>query len=182
MTMKEESPRTHEQRKAVAGDGWENRSEERFVDKSSWLKGPWLDEPDRIEWRHAGFPCLIARGPIGPLCGYVGLPPGHPMHGKGYDDVHRSDGQQLEHGHGGLTYAAECQPPPGKICHVPREGEPEDVWWVGFDCAHFGDYTDMRGMFGGISDGDDNSGRGAYRDLDYVRRDVEGLAAELVVP
>lgn len=38
--------------------------------------------------------------------------------------------------HGGLTYAAGCS---GHICHVPAEGEPDNVWWFGFDCAHSGD-------------------------------------------
>jgi hypothetical protein len=27
------------------------------------------------------------------------------------------------------------------ICHVPDEGEPDDLWWFGFDCAHAGDFT-----------------------------------------
>ncbi len=49
------------------------------VDKSEWGPGPWQDEPDKAQWLDAGsrLPCLIVRGPVGALCGYVGLPPGH---------------------------------------------------------------------------------------------------------
>lgn len=31
------------------------------IDKSGWGPGPWQDEPDRKEWTHAGFDCLIVR-------------------------------------------------------------------------------------------------------------------------
>jgi len=26
------------------------------------------------------------------------------------------------------------------ICHLAAPGEPEPVWWLGFDCAHSGDF------------------------------------------
>ena len=100
-------------------------------EKSTWGAGPWLTEPDRLEWRHAGLPCLANRNHHGVWCGYVAVPPGHPLHGKGYDDV------DVEV-HGGLTYADRCSE---HICHVPQPGEPDDVWWFGFDCAHAGDFT-----------------------------------------
>lgn len=32
--------------------------------------------------------------------------------------------------HGGLTYSDRCH---DDICHVPAPGEPDDVWWFGFD-------------------------------------------------
>jgi hypothetical protein len=160
---------------------------EHYVDKSDWRPGPWIDEPDRVGWRAHGMPCLIVRGPLGALCGYVGLPPSHPMHGRGYDDVRRADGEWPEV-HGGLTYSERCQEPPGKICHVPAAGEADDVHWLGFDCAHAGDYTDMKHAEGsdfarymaaaGValrSPGDLDQ----YRDLDYVRREVESLAAQM---
>lgn len=102
------------------------------IDKSAWGDGPWQHEPDRVEWDHAGLPCLALRGQrSGNWCGYAAVPPGHPLHGKHFDatdvDVH-----------GGLTYANRCA---GHICHVPKPGEPDDVWWFGFDCAHCGDFT-----------------------------------------
>lgn len=96
------------------------------VNRRQWPEGPWHHEPDRIEWRSHGLPCLIARGPLGNLCGYVAVPPRHRAHGRHYDDV-------LVETHGGLTYAARCY---GHICHRPRKGESRHVWWLGFDCAH----------------------------------------------
>lgn len=38
--------------------------------------------------------------------------------------------------HGGLSYGKACQ---GDICHVPKPGEPDGVFWLGFDCGHYND-------------------------------------------
>jgi len=115
----------------------------RWGDKSAWGAGPWVGEPDRVEWRIGGalhgLVCLAARGPSGSWCGYVGVPPGHPAHGKGYDAVHEL--RELDV-HGGLTFAAPCDVGEhAVICHVPEPGEPDAVWWLGFDCAHAWDYS-----------------------------------------
>lgn len=61
--------------------------EETLMDKSAWGPGPWQDEPDKRQWADeaTGLPCLIVRGPIGALCGYVGVPPDHPAYGLSYD-------------------------------------------------------------------------------------------------
>src|SRR5262245_4121089 len=85
-----------------------------------------------IGWRDekTGLPCLMKRNHHGAWCGYVAVPPGHRWHGKDYDEV------PVEV-HGGLTYSDRCVGEPGEeICHVPLSGEPEDVFWFGFDCAH----------------------------------------------
>lgn len=130
-------------------------------DKSVWPPGPWHEEPDRLEWRSEGLPCLIVRNRLGALCGYVGVSEGHPWHGKSADEIEAS-------AHGGLTYAAACE---GHICHVPLPGEPDSVWWVGFDCLHGGD--EAPGMLGrGLGFG------GTYRSVFYVRGEVEALAKQ----
>ncbi len=59
--------------------------------------------------------------------GYVGVPQGHPWFGKDYDSITCEV-------HGGLTYAAN---------HAPTN-QPDGLWWVGFDTAHFGDTTANR--------------------------------------
>lgn len=138
-------------------------------DRTGWPSGEWDSEPDRLEFEHAGLNCVIHRGGSGALCGYVGIPKSHPMHGKDYDAVH-SEMPDLEV-HGGLTYANECQ---GAVCHVPKEVEDESLWWLGFDCAHSGDVCPAHLRFHGrMSDYE------RYKNVDYVRKETECLAEQL---
>lgn len=131
----------------------------RKVDRSSWPPGPWDGEPlDRLEFEHAGFPCLLNRGPQGAWCGYVAVPPGHPAAVTDYDS-------DIEvHVHGGLTYGGG---PPGS-------GDPpvgKEPLWLGFDCNHSGDVaprnirTDFRNEM--------------YRTMEYAKRETESLAEQL---
>lgn len=135
--------------------------------------GPWRDEPDRDEWRDpaTGLPCLIVRGPVfGQWCGYVAVPPGHPLHGTDKDDM--PDEVQCV-AHEGVTYASACQEGAEGtgICHVPQPGEPPDVWWIGFDCMHFGDLVPgMLASIGYSFPGD------VYRDVNYVKTVCTSLA------
>ena len=154
--------------------------EYRTMDKAAWQRGPWDDEPDKIQWQDEAteMPCLINRNRMGALCGYVGVPVGHPWHGQGYDDCRLPDDGWPDV-HGGLTYSAGCDhsdDPSAGICHVPGEGEPDNVWWLGFDCAHAWDKSDMgypQSML-------DTFGVSVlpYRDIAYVRREVARLAAQ----
>lgn len=137
------------------------------VDRSKWPRGPWDDEPDRWEERHLGFPVLAVRNDLGAWCGYVGVPPGHPWHGRHYEYVDVAI-------HGGLTYSDRCQRL-GPICHVPRAGEPADVWWLGFDCLHVGDnrpgdYVDPIAQYR-VKDG-------TYRRLEYAQQQARRLAEQ----
>lgn len=127
--------------------------------------GPWMDEPDRIEWESGDFPCLMVRNVFsGFWCGYVAMPPGHPWHGQGDDALSR-----VADVHGGVTYAASCG---GTICHVPKPGKPDDVWWVGFDCGHSGDASPCTAKLWGMREWE------TYRDAAYVRTEVERLAEQ----
>lgn len=90
------------------------------------------------EFDYKGFNCFIKKismnqltrlfvglgdfggNPNGWLCGYVALPKGHPLHGKGYDEI---DDKINDVAHFGLTYSE-------------LEG---DDWVIGFDCNHAGD-------------------------------------------
>jgi hypothetical protein len=136
------------------------------IDKSAWPDGPWKTEPDRKEWEHTGFNCLVVRAAShGALCGYVGVPPGHPWYGHGYDDISAEC-------HGGLTYAQSCQ---GKVCHVAKPGESDDLWWLGFDHAHAWDLCPALGQTMRIF----GEGSGSvYRDMEYVVKGVEALAEQ----
>jgi hypothetical protein len=148
---------------------------EHKVDRTGWPRGAWDGEPDRVEWRAHGFPCLIVRNRSGALCGYVGLPPGHALHGRDYsDDLARG----LE-AHGGLTYAAACA---GHICHVPQPGEPDAVWWLGFDCSHSWDIAPGTIKFWrdrGYPDVCSDTFSASYKPVHYVTAEVEHLASQL---
>lgn len=143
---------------------------EPVIDRTGWPEGPWIGEPDRVQWRTcAGLPGLIVRNRLGGLCGYAAVAPGHPAYGQPYDDVDVAV-------HGGLTYAGACQED-GPICHVPDVGEPDDVWWLGFDCGHVGDVLPRMLALNGP---DPILGE-TYKDLPYVTGEVEELARQLSV-
>lgn len=144
-----------------------------YVDKSAWPRGEWDGEPDKKQWTDpaTGLPCLIVRGPAGALCGYVGVSNGHPAFEKDYTNV------DVEC-HGGLTFADHCSPhkddPEKGICHVVQPGDDDNVWWLGFDCAHSWDVRPKdEGRFPRFSE-DSN-----YKTIGYVTRQVESLAAQL---
>ena len=100
------------------------------VDRTGFPKGEWDKEPDRVDFEHAGYACLLLRNSLGNWCGYVGVPLNHP--------VCQMDAANILEVHGGITYSGICSPP---ICHVPQPGMPVEVRWFGFDCAHSGDLT-----------------------------------------
>ena len=63
---------------------------------------------------------------MGHLCGYLGIPPAHPWYGRDYNSIDADI-------HGGLTYSS----------YRFHEFSELDIWWVGFDCAHAGDWTNF---------------------------------------
>ena len=108
-------------------------SEELKTDRTGWGAGPWDSEPDKVVWvdEATNLDCMAKRNHMGAWCGYVGVPEGHPAFQQPYDDVHVDT-------HGGLTYANHCS---GSICHDALPGRPHEVWWLGFDCNHGGDFA-----------------------------------------
>jgi len=146
--------------------------EYRTIDKSEWpLRGEWDDEPDKVQWQDeaTGLPCLIVRGPVGALCGYVGVSEGHPLFGVDYENVNVEV-------HGGLTFSDFCQhsdDPSRGICHVPGPGEPDRVWWLGFDCAHAWDIAPV------YWSADRYGWEASYKPLAYVKSQVTKLAEQL---
>jgi hypothetical protein len=148
------------------------------VDKSTWARGPWDREPDRVQWQHAGYACLMRRHPRdGFWCGYVGIDEAHPAFAKDWQ------GEAFPALENEVNYSDFCG---GTICHVPEPDMPERVWWIGFDCGHAWDiapgldararsmmkYTAAEEVIGGVF-------RQSYNTEAYVRRRVEALADEL---
>jgi hypothetical protein len=165
---------------------------EEKLDRSTWAKGPWDSEPDHVEFRtKAGYHGMANRNAMGNWCGYVAVEPGHPLHGMDMGEIWEAAELNV---HGGVTYAEACQ---GEICHVPPPGEPDNVWWIGFDCGHACDVSPyMQGIhdraiaagefrydIGAMADKlgltEDHPMREKYRDLAYVQAEIEDLAAQL---
>lgn len=146
----------------------------RLEKKEEWGPGPWQSEPDRLEFEHAGFPCFLLRNMdvTGAWCGYVGVPKGHLFFEKDYMDV-----EENVEVHGRLTYSGHCA---GDICHEPKEGEPDNVWWLGFDCMHLFDLSPLREAIykriPGLEGGELN---GTYRTMDYAKAETMKLAEQL---
>lgn len=136
--------------------------------RTSPIEGPWLDEPDWLEFQAHGFLCQIRRTPPGHLVGYIVLPITHPYAGKGYDDIEISV-------HGGWTYAED---------HLPNK-RVKAQWVFGFDCGHAQDYAPLippNVLFvleklmmatGG--------GKPVYRTLEFVRSELERAAGEFAL-
>lgn len=163
------------------------------------IRGPWDDEPDKIQWVDptTDLDCLMVRNHFGAWCGYVGVPAGHPAYMSSYDSLDVSV-------HGGLTFGDTCssEEPDGVasagICHVPFEGRPHDVFWLGFDCGHAFDFQpgmhsmereympDILAKFGkteydheAAMATKDEWGTERYRTMAYVRAEVTDLAVQL---
>ena len=153
-------------------------------DKSKWGDGPWESEPDEKRWKdwETGYQCLILRGPVGALCGYVGVPLDHPAVGKSYYSTDFDIDEIITGGaiekakiqkkineievHGGLTYSGQS---------VPRD---KDFYWFGFDCAHSGDFCPAIARVTHF-DGVPYDSGDIYRDFAYVESQCTLLAKQL---
>jgi hypothetical protein len=154
-----------------------------FMDKSDWPEGEWNQEPDKLQWKDeaTGLPCLIRRGPMGALCGYVGVSAGHRLFEKLYSDP---AAEELN-AHGGLTFSDHCDGDEEKgICHVPGNAEPDHVWWFGFDAAHWQDlvpamYSETLTKVLGVKFRSVLNGFDTYRNIEYMKKECADLAAQL---
>lgn len=146
--------------------------ESKFIDKSNWKNGEWDYEPDKIQFvdQATGYPCLVLRGPVSSLCGYVGVYPSHPFFNK--------DCSELDiNVHGGLTYSDKSGLKSMKdgIWVELEEGDEKNIWWFGFDCGHIGDIQ-PKFLFSNLFVHDISS---KYRNVEYVKSEVISLAGQL---
>jgi hypothetical protein len=117
---------------------------------------PWKNEPDSWEGEESGLKCRIVRVKwSGHLCGYVGVPEGHPLFQREYNNC-PSDIEV----HGGLTFSDHFKD--------------DDRWYFGFDCAHLGDLQPYQFERDGHS-----FARDTYKTFDYVQKEVKALALRL---
>jgi hypothetical protein len=145
----------------------------------------------------AGFRAVVYLTSMGHRCGYVGVPPDHPLHGVTYSDDtpalttppddtpvgkrspiailcaagrdHIPNSPEMAFDvHGGITYSNEGD--------YPVES---DLWWFGFDCAHSGD-SPVQEFIGSLP------ARmrhlyidGVARSLEYCEAECESLAKQI---
>lgn len=143
---------------------------ETVIDKSKWQEGPWQSEPDKKQWldKATGYPCLIVRQiKMGHLCGYVGVPSGHPWFGQ----------QPEVSVHGRVNYGDKCS---GHICHECEEGEDDNIWWVGFDAMHGDDRTMLTDLHAEAFKYIKSFPYvwGTYRDFAYMENECRSLAKQ----
>lgn len=146
-----------------------------LFDKSDWSDGSWKVEPDRRQWldEESNYPCLLLRNPMGVLCGYVGVPPGHPAYGKEFNIV-----DAAIRVHGGLTFASNSSHLLGGVYHDVEPGELEDVYWLGFHCGHMGDRCPRIEMHI-VAPRATVAVPSTYRNINYVTQECQRLAAQL---
>ncbi len=143
---------------------------ETAIPKAEWGPGPWQDEPDTKDWTHLGYRCLIIRNTLvsGSLCGYVGVPPGHPWHGYNGDNIET---------HCGITFNGRFANPAAEV--GMSEEDAAGLWFLGFDCAHHGDLSPgLEASLNRAIPGRQSRPHGVYRDMEYVTRCVEDLAMQ----
>ena len=126
-------------------------------DKELFDWGVWVDEL-------SGLQCAIRRNGSGAWCGYVILPPEHPINRRNFSgedrhmDLTSGDPVWLEV-HGGVTFH-------GRFAH-PEIGVTGTA--VGFDCAHFGDCVPVYGA----------RQEGEYKTAEFAMSEVRLLASQI---
>jgi len=150
-------------------------------------------------WIDGDFPCAIWENSLGALCGYVGIPSGHPWYGDSKLD-------QVDV-HGGITYTQhEVVGHPAMIAMLEDRAERERNLplsddlppltymqrWLQKEREQTGErrgYPYDTGLdiwwigfdcahLGDLVPGSSSSSGGVYRDEEYVRSEIKGLLAQ----
>lgn len=136
--------------------------------------------PIKKDWTtRAGLRAVIVMNSLGFHCGYVGVPPGHPLHGVDYWQTSPALGDtpgSVFEAHGGITFAGN-----GKGEYPVKS----DLWWFGYDCGHAGDspspelIAEMEAEYPG-QPFMWSPAEGVFRDLDYCTTQCESLAKQII--
>ena len=126
----------------------------------------WDREPDHLEFESHGLRALVLRNPtFGHLNGYLAIPNTHVL--WGIDDVLAEISS-----HKGWSYASACH---------PHTNEEDGYWWIGFDCAHGGDFLPNEPDYLKVLQlkPSPRPRRKVYRNLSYVRGVLEEAAFQV---
>jgi hypothetical protein len=135
-----------------------------LFNKAKWKKGPWNDEPDLAMWVDvlSFYPCVARRGLFGEWCGYVGLPPHHPLYGVNrYDRVF-----EFIDVHNNITQS-DISEDLSKLTMPPIA-----YWWLGFSCSGRNDFVPAQPIA-------TESEYNVYRTFEYVQGQIESLSSQL---
>lgn len=163
-----------------------------LVDRSQWIEGPWTSELyDRAQWtdRGTGYHCLAIRSDMGVWCGYVGIPPEHPLYGGDVENA------PINASYSGPTDDHHyIEPDPPSEFATIDENDPRSaldvislrplLWFYGFDCGHHNDINPMsESMFArtglSLKFPADRKPVPTYKDLDHVVDRCADLAKTL---
>lgn len=142
------------------------------VNRSNWSRGEWDEEPDLLRWDTKGLPCALVRNGLGAWCGYVGLAPDHPDHGK---RPHELD--EVVNVYCGVTYADDPTEGIRAACRLRKETALPSMFWVGFDCAHGG--TDLFPCEPNFITRGLESAMVHYKTIAWAKTETERLAYQL---
>ena len=163
-----------------------------------------MSAPIVKDWTtEAGLRAVIVMTEMGHHCGYVGVPPGHPLHGVGYSqpcdalspmpdseplgkrgvlavfcaagDPERARSPEMVFDvHGSITYS-------GGSPDYPAQSD--NLWWFGYDCAHAGDSPSPEAQAKKREMHPDHrflwERTGEFRDIDYCVTECESLARQI---
>ena len=129
-------------------------------------------------FHYRGFQCCVIFQDLGHRCGYVKIPYWHPAYEKNWDELDIKC-------HGGITYAD----------HSLLGKTHTFGWWIGFDCAHFGDIPDVQSAIKYFNEGDEEQRKtlnflynldkgqenfGSVKTLDYCIQQCRSIVDQLM--
>jgi len=160
--------------------------------------------PYKVEqdWEIFDYRCVVIMSEMGHRCGYVGVNENHPFFNLQYDeelpikfrtlwekikgmpigkrgaiDILCCIGNKPKVGilfnvHGGITYSSKKTPDDYPV--------KSDLWWFGFDCAHYGDAKDLSVVSESIKEIELTfMTGGVVRSLEYCIAECGNLAIQL---
>lgn len=171
------------------------------------IRGPWNNEPNRLNWKYRGMDLMLARNPsLLNWCGYVGIKPDHPLYGVKYGSevsilkplvekilqrpmsISPSFAVMLD-----ALVGQGIKASPDRIfdvhggitysdyCggHICHIDDTQDVktFWYGFDCGHCDDMVPATESM--YRSLACEARRDVYRDLGYAKDQSEKLADQL---
>lgn len=141
-------------------------------------RGPWWGEPDVVVWATAqGHPGVLSRGVAGCWCGYVGLRAecaevGDTTTLRVHGGINWERSHATAHSwfmlHEESADVVDAAIQRGLRAHRAT-GVAQSVVFLGFDCAHHGDFCPCAHA---------SVGDAVYRDLPYAFSQVERLASQ----